>query len=223
MDSETGISQPYLYDLIDRPGLFREEGSNYEAILTYTYNTNSDVSKICEKIDDNVRNTYFAYDSDNRITRIQKEYSQRNYTYDAFGRISQKDTEHTAGDDRHILTETLTYASPGSGKTSSQVAQYRSTSDGNYDVTYTYTYDDNGNIRSVSDGTNTTTYAYDSANQLTRENNQAAGKTTRWDYDDGGNIKTRKEYAYTTGTVGTATDTVTYTYGNTAWGDLLTK
>ena len=69
----------------------------------------------------------------------------------------------------------------------------------------------------------TTTYVYDSANQLIRENNQAGGFTHTWTYDDAGNIQTRNEYAYTTGELGTAQDTTTYQYGNSTWGDLLTK
>ena len=56
----------------------------------------------------------------------------------------------------------------------------------------------------VSDGQNTTTYAYDSFDQLVRENNQAAGKTWTYAYDDGGNIRSKTEYAYTTGTLGAA-------------------
>ena len=83
-------------------------------------------------------------------------------------------------------------------------------------------YDNNGNIFSISDGTNTTSYVYDSANQLIRENNQAGGFTRAWTYDNAGNIRTREEYAYTTGELGTPTDTVTYTYGDGDWGDLLT-
>ena len=59
------------------------------------------------------------------------------------------------------------------------------------------------------------------ANQLVRENNQAKNHTYTWTYDNAGNILARTEYAYTTGTLGTAADTVGYTYGNTNWGDLL--
>ena len=73
-----------------------------------------------------------------------------------------------------------------------------------YNVTYSYTYDNNGNIKTVSDGTYTTTYTYDNQNQLTREDNQQAGKSWTWTYDDAGNILSKKEYAYTTGTLGTA-------------------
>ena len=40
-------------------------------------------------------------------------------------------------------------------------------------------------------------------------------------YNVGGNIVSKTEYAYTTGTVGTATKVYNYTYGN-AWKDQLT-
>jgi len=75
----------------------------------------------------------------------------------------------------------------------------------------------------VNFGGNTTKYTYDSQNQLIREDNQAGGYTYFWTYDNAGNILSRKEYAYTTGTLGTPIDTVNYTYGNANWGDLLTK
>ena len=43
-----------------------------------------------------------------------------------------------------------------------------------------------------------------------------------WTYDDAGNILSKREYAYTTGTLGTAQSTIYYGYGNAEWGDLLT-
>ena len=44
------------------------------------------------------------------------------------------------------------------------------------------------------------------------------GKQWYWTYDDAGNILTRKEYIS-----GTLTDTVTYGYTDSSWGDLLTS
>jgi len=58
---------------------------------------------------------------------------------------------------------------------------------------FQYAYDANGNITLATVGTNRARYTYDSANQLTREDNQAAGKTWVWTYDDAGNILTKKE------------------------------
>ena len=90
-------------------------------------------------------------------------------------------------------------------------------------VNYNITYDGNGNIKSVRQGGNTTTYVYDSQNQLIRENNQEAGKTWVWTYNRAGNIVSKKEYAYTTGALGTALDSVYYGYVNNSWNDLLTS
>ena len=88
--------------------------------------------------------------------------------------------------------------------------------------TFTYTYDEVGNIQTVSDGTNTTSYKYDNLNQLVRENNQKLGVTITYAYQNG-NITERKEYAYTTGDLGEVLDTKTWTYGNNIWTDLLTN
>ena len=122
-----------------------------------------------------------------------------------------------------VLTDTFTYSNPSTTATAGQVRKLQSVASG-YNVTYTYTYDDNGNILSVStsDG-KSTTYTYDSANQLVRENSQAEGKTWVWTYDDAGNITSRNEYAYTTGSLGSVLSTINYTYGDSSWGDLLTR
>ena len=61
-----------------------------------------------------------------------------------------------------------------------------------------------------------------SQNQFPRVNNQAGGFTHTWTYDDAGNITSRKEYGYTTGTLGSALSTRDYTYSTSGWGDLLT-
>ena len=122
--------------------------------------------------------------------------------------------------DTILLTEYFTYTAPTTATTSGQVATYR-TVGGNYDITYNYTYDKNGNIHTVSDGTNTTTYSYDSANQLIREDNQEKGKSYTWTYDNAGNILSFDTHDYTTGQLGAATSSVPYTYSSPIWGDLL--
>ena len=138
------------------------------------------------------------------------------YSYDGFDRLKKKSKQRISDDSVvTVLDETLTY------NNLHQVTSLVLDSAG-FDRTYTYTYDANGNITSVTGGGYTTRYQYDSQNQLIREDNQAAGKTWVWIYDEAGNITTKKEYAYTTAIVLTqGYTTVSYGYGNAAWGDLL--
>ena len=88
--------------------------------------------------------------------------------------------------------------------------------------TYTYTYDKLGNILNVTDGTYTTSYEYDSLNQLTRINDEKAGKTTTYSYTNG-NITECNEYAYTTAELNVPLSTKTWTYDDSTWSDLLTN
>ena len=96
----------------------------------------------------------------------------------------------------------------------------------NLDRTIQYTYDASGNIATRTDRTNsvstTTEYFYDELNQLKRENDPVANKTTTYLYDNGGNILEKREYTYVAGNtqLGTLTDTITYGY-DSEWKDLL--
>ena len=71
-------------------------------------------------------------------------------------------------------------------------------------------------------------YVYDAANQLIRENlyygtGNSNNATITYQYDSWGNLLYKRTYAYTTGTLGTVQETVTYTYGNSSWKDQLTS
>ena len=56
-----------------------------------------------------------------------------------------------------------------------------------------------------------------------REDNAALNKSYTYSYDAGGNITAKKEYAYTTGTLGAAVKTYNYVYGSNSWKDKLTS
>ena len=131
------------------------------------------------------------------------------YTYDPLGRL----TNRKIGS----FNNAYTYEDVGSDKTTTLVKSV-STPAG----TYSYTYDNIGNILSVTDGTYTASYEYDSLNQLVRANDERAGKTYTYSYANG-NITEMIEYAYTTGELGEAVNTQTWQYGDGVWSDLVTQ
>ena len=94
-----------------------------------------------------------------------------------------------------------------------------------------HTYDDVGNITQETRDSVQTTYVYDGLGQLTRVNDPndttsgSSGTTWVYNYDCGGNITSKKRYAYTTGNLGTLKQTILYEYGdqNATWKDKLTS
>ena len=194
---------------------YEETGSNYSNTVQWGYDDKNNLSSQTQTLNGTSYTTNYSYDNDNRLKQATTGGKSANYTYDVYSRM----TGITAKSGSSTVVSTgITYRDPTSATTSTQV--YKWATGG---TTYTYTYDARGNITAISDGTNTTSYIYDSLDQLTRENNQAAGKTWVYTYDNGGNILSKSEYAYTTGTLGAALDTISYGYGDSSWKDLLTS
>ena len=214
-DSQTGITTTHYYDFVDRLASYQETGTGFSHQVGYSYDLQNNLTALKETINGTDYTTAYAYDEDNRITSVTGGNAVKIYTYDTLGRTGEQETKIG---ETTVKTDEFEFV-PNGSKTTMQVAQHTITAPGQTQ-TYSYTYDDNGNILSVSDGTNTTSYVYDSANQLIRENNQAGGFTHTWTYSVIGNISERKEYAYTTGELGTPTDTIIYAWCEDEWGDL---
>ena len=150
------------------------------------------------------------------------------YTYDSLNRLSKTSLQTTASTPIEITYSYCTSDRNGEGESLYRTTQIRNeTIDGK---TYRYDYDKNGNITKIYEKTASDTnyvlrqsYSYDSLGQLVRVNDKNLNQTILYTYDNGGNMLSQKEYAYTTGTVGTATKTVAYGYNNSAgyWGDKL--
>ena len=159
------------------------------------------------------------------------------YSFDKFYRAQSKTVSLLVGN-TDVFYNHITYDYVNSPDTSGGVhlnesglvSQYKSTvkqsenGDEISSATYNYTYDDRGNITGIRNGSNEiqNKYYYDDLGQLIREDNLAKNATYVYTYDNAGNITSKKTYAFTVGTLGTATSTVNYTYGN-SWGDLLTS
>ncbi len=74
-----------------------------------------------------------------------------------------------------------------------------------------YSYDDNGNVKTVTTAGGTITYTYDGLNRLTQEINNVTKKKYNYTYDAGGNILTKK---ITNLTTGYTDQQIYYTYDN---------
>ena len=85
---------------------------------------------------------------------------------------------------------------------------------------YTYAQDTAGSIY-IPNTTWPIIYQYDELNQLIRENNGVLGTTVLYTYDAGGNMTSRKTYAYTEGTPQTLQKNETLSYRTEGWRDQL--
>ena len=139
------------------------------------------------------------------------------YGYDELGRVTTRTAE--CGADAGKLTSTYTYVDGGFGTNSTTPLVKKITQNG---ISFEYEYDSRGNIVSEKRGNLTTTYAYDALGQLIRVNDPHENATWVYSYDRGGNITSKAKYAYTTGTVGTALESIPYSYGDANWKDKLT-
>ena len=214
---------------MDRVSVYTEENPDNKLSLSYSYYVaNKKLKTLLEEINGHPRGASYVYDNDERLKSYQKANGKREYTYDDFDRVPTYVTKHKndGGTFDAVLTTAFTFASSAVSTTSTRVASMSQEGNG-FTQDYSYTYDKNGNILSVTDPNGTTTYEYDSLGQLLRENNQAGNFTHVWEYDNAGNILSRKEYAYTTGTISENTpynDIVIYGYNDDkGWGDLLTS
>lgn len=228
-DNMNDITTKYHYDTVDR--LIVSENVTEDSLdysFEYSYDILNNLSTFIEQYDGYRSEYRYTYDNDNRLVNIEYDYGDLQIDYDGLGRISKITKDYA----NPKVSEYYTYCDVGTSTSSNLITSMRSVTylEMGISFNYSYSYDKNGNITSIIDtssnaynATYRTTYVYDDSNQLIRENNQKAGKTWVYTYDAGGNITQKKEYTYTTSnTLGTALDTITYTYGDSNWPDLLT-
>ena len=129
------------------------------------------------------------------------------YTYDGLKRLT---TRSLSLNGNGFLTKGYTYV-PGAGTNSTTMLVGGLTNQkGNTTLnSYTYTYDNVGNITAIG-GTTPASYTYDSHGQMLTET--VNGVTYTYTYDTYGNIRS----------VSDGVNTYTYTYGDSNWKDLLT-
>ncbi len=208
----------YGYDAMDRlTRIVVTDGTNLISDIAWSYDADQNVTAITTRVNNNGAlrtDTYaYSYDDDHRPTNTTYGSVSESIAYDGYSRVTGKTVQNSGNT---VLSTSYAYRDIDAEHTTTQVSSLTNTFGGNT-VSHSYTYDANGNI--LSDGS--TTYAYDSLNQLVWEYNTAAGKAWNYAYDLGGNILSKTEYDYADGQT-TNPVTVSYTYGDAAWRDLLT-
>ena len=216
---ETLVTAEYYgYDAMDRlTRIVVTDGTNLISDIAWTYDADQNVTAITTRVNNNGAlrtDTYaYSYDDDHRPTNTTYGSVSESITYDGYSRVTGKTVQNSGNT---VLSTTYAYRDIDAQYTTTQVSSLTNTFGGNT-LSHSYTYDANGNI--LSDGS--TTYAYDSLNQLVWEYNTAAGKAWNYAYDLGGNILSKTEYDYADGQTSNPV-TVSYTYGDAVWRDLLT-
>ena len=214
------------YDLADRPQKkMIMDGSSHSYTGEVSYDEFNNLKTFKEQVgsDRAAYTTTFTHDNENRPTLLNYGGTRQvAYVYDGLGRISRR-TVNAGGTG---VATTFGYLAGGHGTNSTTSLVQTLTQSG---TTLTYAYDDAGNITSVNDGCKTISYEYDLLGQLTRVNDPydstagTSGTTWKYAYDQGGNIQSKTAYAFTTGTVGSAVKTDSFTYSDANWKDKLTS
>ena len=227
----------YLYDDIGR--LLQVSGNDGSYVKT-SYDELDKSTDLHYKFNGQRRDVYFHYsDKDNLPLDVKfgtgTAYAVTNL-YDGLTRVYEKDYTLVGNTSNSKLKAEYSYvdwSGDKSDRTTGTVRGINYTFAANGLSTHDrwYTYDNVGNIltecRWISSSSKPVqeSYTYDAKNQLVRHDSVTQNCTITYAYDAGGNITSKKIYAYTTDSLtGKApTETINYTYGNSAWKDELTS
>ena len=200
-DTATQEKISYVYDTVGRPSETRtEKGDNIFRVL-YGYDEISRPNSLIYKYNGAYTQKYStSYIADNRITLFKLNNGQSDVfsiapTFDTLGRQTSRTLKNGSGAqvDKEVYSF-LVGAGGANASTSmvSSVGYYGS--DSTVDETYTYTYDNLGNIKTVSkNGTQIAAYTYNSFNMLTGYTD-ADGNTYTYGYSSGKNISETGKY-----------------------------
>ena len=238
----TGKSIIYRYDVSNRIISFVEfdtEDMVNTFSATILYDDKSQVSQLSYALDYYYGSSVtdynivydYIYDGDGIIRDYEMESGAVvggiNFIYDEFDRLKTRTYDFWLQSNiNKRFTNTVEYTFVTDDKnTSTQVQSYKTTVNDAYSLTYTYTYDDRGNITKIqfSNG-HQIRYVYDDLGQLKREDNTLLQKTFMYTYDFAGNITSKRTYSLTaaSATPTNLQSTNTYSYGDTEWGDKMT-
>ena len=189
--------------------------------LEIGYDSYNRVNRLVQSLEGSKTKTGLVYGDASKAQRPGLSYGltvdgkqRQSLTYDAMGRCTKEEVTLSGGQKREnrFVYGTIDHLTDTDGLLSSM---------SNGTDSWKYTYDAAGNITKIVCGEKTITYQYDELNQLIRENNGVLGITVLYAYDAGGNMTSRKTYAYTEGTLQTLQKNETLSYRTDGWRDQL--
>lgn len=216
-------------------------------VLVYSYNVNedeNDVESIFGRAVTRSSSTS-TYDNLTSVTTQAQTLSTPSGDFsftnskDYFERTTKKSVSYPKDATTDVVISTyITYKQLSNGNTTMLPESFDSVpqwvSEGNVlldcaGASLNYEYDDRANITGIYSNMDENNnpiylylYTYDEAGQVVREDSRPKNCSYVYVYDIGGNLVSRKTYAFSTGTLGTVTDTINYSYGNALWKDQLT-
>ena len=189
--------------------------------LEIGYDSYNRVNRLVQSLETAKTKTGFVYGDASKAQRPGLSYGltvdgkqRQSLAYDAMGRCTKEEVTLSGGQKREnrFIYGTIDHLTDTDGLLSSM---------SNGADSWEYTYDAAGNITKIVCGEKSITYKYDELNQLIRENNGVLGTTVLYTYDAGGNMTSRKTYAYTEGTPQTLQKNETLSYRTDGWKDQL--
>ena len=189
--------------------------------LEIGYDSYNRVNRLVHSLEGSKTKTGLVYGDASKAQRPGLSYGltvdgtqRQSLSYDAMGRCTKEEVTLPGGQKREnrFIYGTIDHLTDTDGLLSSM---------SNGADSWEYTYDAAGNITKIVCGEKSITYQYDELNQLIRENNGVLGTTVLYTYDAGGNMTSRKTYAYTEGTPQTLQKNETLSYRTDGWRDQL--
>ena len=189
--------------------------------LEIGYDSYNRVNRLVQSLEGSKTKTGLVYGDASKTQRPGLSYGltvdgkqRQSLTYDAMGRCTKEEVTLPGGQKREnrFVYGTIDHLTDMDSLLSAM---------SNGTESWSYEYDNVGNITKITSGTKVITYQYDELNQLIRENNGVLGITVLYAYDAGGNMTSRKTYAYTEGTVSTVQTQDLFTYRTDGWKDQL--
>ena len=225
VDRQAGLTYIYEYDSLNRLIFAWQKNTSTGATVLEVHNAYDELgrTKGSTYVIGNTTQTYGITYED--VTGLVASYTTPQnhfrYFYDSFDRPTIK-----SGNEHAIH---YTYVT-----NSQRVASYSITQTNAPTITYSYTYDALGNITSIKkNGITVSNYEYDSLGRLIREDDCANSVSWVYTYDNSGNLQQKYTFYGMCGAPAShmiATHpyngseiSSTYTYSDSAWGDLLTN